>query len=635
MVFKVLNSLLFFFFTETILFGTNHHITDTTIVFNEVIVQSNRLNEYGIGLTVQKLDSFALLRQRNQSLTELLALETSISVKSYGPAGLAGISIRGGDTRHTAVLWNGLNLQSPMNASFNFSTLPVSFIDAISIQHGGSGTLFGSGATSGAIHIDNSLRLDQPLTIEAGFSGGSYKTINQIASINYSSHLYATSARYSHRAGDNDFTFINYEKHGHPLDTLKHAGYNGNSFMQQNLFRINPGSDISTDFWYQKYTKYIPSLMTDMLPGRHMQTDENIRLSVNSSHVISNLLLYTRLGLLNDKILYDESNSHSLSVISEVEGKYLIGKHHKLDLAVNYTYETAYAEGYPDNPYRQRAAIFGSYGLSVWKNKLLTIVNYRLENVNGTFIPLVYSLNAKIECLPGLFLKSNFSKNYSLPTFNDLYWKSQGAYGNPDLLPESGLSMEGSLEYNHAANHLQIYNEVSVYKSEINNWISWPSDSNGNYIPVNFKKGESKGLEINTSLEFSFSRFRIQLSGMYAYTIARLLDTGEGKEIYKGKQMIYVPRNKVSGNVLIGWKTLNLTYIHTYTGQRYASANEILDPFNLDEISISKDWKLKKYTINLFFKTENIMNTSYQLTKSYAMPGRSYLCGLNFKFQTK
>jgi len=635
MTFKVFNSFLLAFFLKASLYGYHHSITDSTIVFNEVIVRSNRLNDFGIGLTVQKLDSFALLRHRNQSLAELLGGETSISVKSYGPAGLAGISIRGGDTRHTAVLWNGLNLQSPMNASFNFSTVPVGFIDEINIQHGGSGTLFGSGATSGAIHIDNSLKLNESSVAEAGCSIGSFKTYSQIANISFSSKSFATRTRFLHRTGANNFTFINNEKLGHPIDTLKNAAYNGYSFMQQNAYRISKGSIICADFWYQKFAKNIPSEMTDMLPGKDRQTDENFRFSVNSSHSISDFQLFSRFGLLNDKIIYNDALSHSLSIIGEIEGKYLIAKHHKLNFGVNYTYETAYAEGYTDNPYRQRGAIFGSYGLSVLNERIVTVLNYRQESVNSNFVPFIYSINTRIECLPDLFIKSNLSKNYSLPTFNDLFWKSPGAIGNPDLLPESGLSFEGAIKYNHTAGNVHLLNEISVYKSDIDNWIIWLNNDKNIWTPINFENGVSKGLELNSELEAHFSDFTFQFSFMYAHIIAKPLTTNNETESYNGKQMIYVPRNKLSGNIYIGWRSYNLSYLHNYTGQRFTSPDETLNPFNLDEVSISKDLALKNYSLNFFFKIENIMNTAYQLTRSYAMPGRSFLCGLNFKFHSK
>jgi outer membrane cobalamin receptor len=122
---------------------------------------------------------------------------------------------------------------------------------------------------------------------------------------------------------------------------------------------------------------------------------------------------------------------------------------------------------------------------------------------------------------------------------------------------------------------------------------------------------------------------------MYAYTIAKPIKTGEETDDFEGQQMIYVPRNKATGNVLFGWKSFNISYAHSYTDQRFTSPGQTLKSFQLGEASVSKDWLWKQFSVNLFFKADNIWNTSYQLTKGYAMPGRSYTCGMNFKFHSK
>lgn len=610
-------------------------ITDSTFALEEVVVKGSRLNDFAVGSAVQTIDSFILFRHKTQSLAELLASETSVSLKSYGPGGLASISLRGGGTRHTAILWNGLNLQSPMNASFNFSSIPVNFIDGVCIQRGGAGTLFGSGATTGTIHINNLLKFNQPSSIEIGGSAGSFETYNQVVKGVYSSKSYATAVRFSHMEGANNFTFINNEKFNHPLDTLKNAAYVGNSFMQQNAVRIGANSIIRSDIWYQKYNKQVPSLMSDMEPGHNRQTDENIRFSLNSSHDLSGVQLDARLGLLYDKVLYNETNSHSLSVISEMEAKYNLANRHFFNLGINYTYETAYSSGYTNNPNRQKIAIFGSYGINYLYERAITVVNFRQENINSEFIPFVYSIASKIECLQGLFVKGNISKNYSLPTFNDLYWmKSIGAEGNPHLKPESGFSMEGGIEYKLATDFIHFNSEASVYRSEINNWIIWLESDQGIWKPRNFERGLSKGIELNSELLIRYAEFKLRFAGMYAYTYAKPIKTEETED-YNGQQMVYVPRNKETANVLFGWKTLNISYAHSYTDQRYTSPGQTLKSFQLGEASVSNDWFWRLFSINLFFKVDNIWNTSYQLTKGYAMPGRSYTCGLNFKFHTK
>ncbi len=128
-------------------------ITDTIYTIEEIQVKANRLEQYLIGSSVQQIDSQTLNNYQSQSLAELLSHQSLVSVKTYGPGGVAGISIRGGGSHHASVIWNGINIQSPMNGEVNFSTLPVSFIDKAYIQFGGATTLFGSGTATGSIFI--------------------------------------------------------------------------------------------------------------------------------------------------------------------------------------------------------------------------------------------------------------------------------------------------------------------------------------------------------------------------------------------------------------------------------------------------------------------------------------------------
>lgn len=624
------------FFGGTLLYASDKATVDTVLTIEEVVVKGNRLKDFAVGSSVQTIDSGTLIRHSTQSLAELLGSETAVSLKSYGPGGVASISLRGGGTRHTAVLWNGLNLQSPMNSSFNFSTIPVNFLDGVCIQYGGAGTLFGSGATTGTIHINNSLNFNDGLTLEEGSSFGNFNTYNQVAKAVFSKKNLATAIRFSYRSSENDFTFRNYEKMGHPMDTLKNAAFNGISFLQQNAVRLGGNSVIRTDFWVQNYYKEVPSLISDMNPGDDTQNDRNMRVAVSTSHYFSRLNLNTRFGILHEQLLFNDSENESLSVINEVEGKYVITEGHKVNLGINSTLETARAEGYNDNPSRKRCAIFGSYNVNYLWERVSSVLNFRQELVDGEFIPLVYSIATKVTCFKWLAFKSNISKNYALPTFNDLYWrKSAGVEGNPYLKPESGFSLEAGLLAQHSAGWFDISCEVSAYRSEIKNWIIWLPNSEGIWKPGNFEKGLSKGFESNSAFRAHLAQFYIKLSGMYALTYAKPIQTGEENDSYDGKQMIYVPRNKISENITLGWKTFNLSYSNCYIGQRYTDSDRMLEGFQVADASVSYEFSRNTYAINVFIKADNIWNTNYQLTKGYAMPGRSFTAGLNIKFHSK
>ncbi|MFW6227731.1 MAG: TonB-dependent receptor plug domain-containing protein, partial [Bacteroidota bacterium] len=85
---------------------------DTILRLPEASITSNRVNYFSSGTTIEKMDKELLAMNRTGSLSELFSSHSNLQVNSYGPGGMSSISIRGGKTRNTAVLWNGLNLQS-------------------------------------------------------------------------------------------------------------------------------------------------------------------------------------------------------------------------------------------------------------------------------------------------------------------------------------------------------------------------------------------------------------------------------------------------------------------------------------------------------------------------------------------
>ncbi len=68
---------------------------------------------------------------------------------------------------HTAILWNGFNIQNAMLGQTDLSLLPAVFFDEVEIEYGGSSAVWGSGAVAGSIHLNN----------RAGFGRG-LKTAN-------------------------------------------------------------------------------------------------------------------------------------------------------------------------------------------------------------------------------------------------------------------------------------------------------------------------------------------------------------------------------------------------------------------------------------------------------------------------
>jgi iron complex outermembrane receptor protein len=124
-----------------------------------VVVRGAKFNCTSVGAKIYAIDSLSSETYKSGSLAELLQQQSLIYVKTYGSGGLASVSLRGGSSRHTAVIWNGFNLRSPMSGGLNFSSLPAGFIDDVIIQPGALQPCMESGASSGIIFLSNNLPL--------------------------------------------------------------------------------------------------------------------------------------------------------------------------------------------------------------------------------------------------------------------------------------------------------------------------------------------------------------------------------------------------------------------------------------------------------------------------------------------
>src|SRR5687767_7836804 len=108
--------------------------TIRTTHLQEVSVYGMPASKYAAGTKLEPVtkDGATLLDQA-------LAAAPSIYFKTYGNGQLSTIAFRGTSASHTAVLWNGMNINSPTLGQTDFSLFPVYLLDDITLQYGASG----------------------------------------------------------------------------------------------------------------------------------------------------------------------------------------------------------------------------------------------------------------------------------------------------------------------------------------------------------------------------------------------------------------------------------------------------------------------------------------------------------------
>jgi iron complex outermembrane receptor protein len=615
-------------------------ITDTLIYLDKVIVRELKFNEYSPGSKVYSIDTLTLKTFGTGSLADILQLENSISVRTYGPGGLSSVSIRGGSSRHTAVIWNGFSLKNPMSGGMNFSSLPAGFIDEIVVQPGGSSTMYGSGSASGVIFLSNSLDLNgDGLHLGLNSEFGSFGSFNNLLSIAYSGKKVSSRLKAGYQHADNDFKFKNQEKFGKPTDTMRHAAYRRYSLLHQSSFKLGQRSVLETDLWYTDYYKKIPSLISDYEPGSAEQEDENIRMSFNFSTYGNKWFIKYRSGLLTDNIRYNDTvnmeihnRNTSLSLINEMESKYSFNRQNILFLGIDHTFENAESGNYITTTSRNRISFFGRYHISFVKEKIDVSVEARKEYIDHEFVPFVFSVGTDFCLFSGFHLKGVTSKHYALPAFDDLYW-SEDAFsrGNPDLAPEYGWNNEAGFLYRIKKDRIFVSHELSFFRNRIHSLIIWLPGVDGKWTPENVNESLSTGIEVRGNITREFHSSEFNLRYMYSFTHATIWE--EGSEISMGTARIYVPAHLAS--LSAGYRTgrFDVRYMQTFTGKRYYDNSHTLAPYTIGDVYMSYEWKYKKICLLTYFKIMNLYNASYQIMMGYAQPPRNYALGINISFK--
>lgn len=608
---------------------------DTAVSLREVQILDDRFHTLSSGTKITTIDSSILQTFQSSNLADLLSSQNSLFVKSYGSGSLATTSFRGGSANHTAILWNGFNLNSPMFGHLDISLIPVSFSDKISLQHGGTSALWGSGAVGGTIHLNNLPGFDKGFSASAGGSFGSFDDYKQNVSVQWSRKRFISSLKFFNHTSKNNFPFYN----SYTEDNLRQKQSNSElkqyGIISENYYKINAHQKINVRFWYQYSDRNIPPTMLQAL-SRAGQKDETYRITSEWQRTGEKTIVFVRVAYFDESLVYNDEAYHlhsvnrSKRIIMEAEGKINLWRGHKINLGINDTYAQAEADGYLNIPSQNHISFFSSYNYS--NKKLDATLSARQEIINNAVLPFTYSLGVDYKATNWLLIYMNGAKVYRTPTFNDRYWNPGG---NPDLLAEDGFSEEAGLRFIFNAKKIRsvLTFEPTVFNRNMKNWIVW-LPAGGYWTPRNILNVWSRGMETRTELKTVIRKWIFKIGINTNYVVSTNQKAINSNDASVDKQLIYVPMYSGQAYCSIEFSGFCFLYNHTYTGYRYTSTDntEYLKPFHLDGIRISKSIQLKKLRLSLSGQINNLFNVEYQVIQNRPMPLMNYQAGISIQF---
>ena len=603
-----------------------------TLQIEQIEVVSSRIRNFSTGTTVEKIDPLLLKSYQAGNLTQLLSNAGLGNLRSYGVNGLAGVSLRGNSNKHTAILWNGFNLNNPMNGEFNLVAIPNFFIDDVNIQYGGSGALHGSGSVGGAILLNNKVRFNEAWNFKFneqitcydkfGFNTEDRRFDNSQQGFitSYSNQWYSGNLKFFRQKAENKFPFYK----GIQKKYQNNSGIEQWGILQENYFRLPNNQVISTHFWYQDLYREIPPNITKQ-NSEESQKDVYIKGVVNYKKYGNLIDWYARTALFIDTIDYrnPETNliavHNTLSSITEIESKLKLSNRSILNLGVNFGYITAQSDNFKGRPHQEQMALIASYKRTFSKFLTLT-TSIREAFYNWTPSPVTPSMGLEITPNRNLMITGSISRNYKAPTFNDLFWLGGWAYGNPDLKPESGWSEDLGLKYKFPLGQGVVSGRISGFHNRIKDLIQWQCDSLGKWSPNNVEKVRNKGIEAEVEYALNLRTLTLKPGINYSYTSAR--------DELQNRQLNYVPKHSGKAFLTATFKGYSFIYTQNYTGMQMLPDNR-MDAYSVGNLAISKTFSLaEKRKINFNFQANNLWNASYFVMYPYPMPLRNYSFGL-------
>ncbi len=611
------------------------------------------------GMKQTQVDSTILQNKMALSLSDLLSENTSVFIKNHGRGALATASFRGTAASHTQVKWNGISINSPMAGMVDFSLIPVYLIDELHLKHGPASLADGIGGIGGSIHLYNRADWNDKYSFSYIQGLASYQTFDEFVKLGLGNQKFRSNTRIYHNQSQNNYTFVNRGIGNidpltgvltHPLDTNDQASYLRYGLLQEFYYRPMVKHVISMKYWGQYADRTIPRPTSYEGPDNsnlNSQQDADHRVVADwkyygdmgkwmlRSGYASKGLDYHQMnkvpGLGLVPAIYSESRQNSLSGTLNYSGSRGEDLSYEGNLDVN-VHQVSSADSVTRLGYegrRKEISLLFAVRKSVADRINLNIM-LRQEWIDGKRAPFIPFLGMEVRLLEGrdLLWKGNVARNHHQPSLNDLYWQPGG---NPDLRPETGFTMETGLEFRQSLGEHLMTTELTLYRTDIKDWILWIPSYRGFWEPRNIQRVLSQGVEFLMHLRGKVSEVGYKVNATYAYTSS--VNYGDpaiwGDQSY-GKQLVYIPLH--SGNLMthLQWRAFFLNYqFNAYSERFTTSSNDLnrrdwLYPYFMNDLSAGGSFPLGKAHVAVELKVYNLFNEAYHSVLYRPMPGRNY-----------
>ncbi len=568
-----------------------------------------------------------------KDLVSLLSGIAGIDISQTGGLGKqSSVFLRGTESRHVMVLIDGIKVGSVSLGTTSYEHLPLEQIDKIEVIKGPRSSLYGSDAVGGVIQIFTKKGNAEQGTLNPQMllAVGTDKTYKSGVSVAGGANGFSLSfgANYVHSDGYNAMTENNPDKDGYKNSSLLlNAGklWENGIDLSVMLMEVDAKNEYDNQF---NATAAFHSLQRN--------SDRSVKIAVPAGEKLDITAQLT-------ESVEEQTNFQDGAQTSIFESTRR-GQNLQFDLYP--TDEITLTAGF-DN---QRDSVEGT---TAYDNNLVDVdsrylqgqfdlgmvsllAGYRYDD-NSTFGDHdTWNVGFRINP-PGtpLVFTPSVGTAFKAPTVNDLYWPYQfyagfpptwpdsEYFGNPDLLPETSKTIDIGVGWRSKAIDVQ----VNVFHTEVNNLISWQSNTImilGNPVnqttPVNIGEVNINGAEFTLFMPTRIFDLSIDL----AHTEAK--DSSTGNYLMR--------RSKESAKIKIdkSFSKFDMAFELKGYGPSYNDAANTIKIPGYGIVNAVLAYRFSK-DMSFTLRGENLYDKNYTVAKTssntYVAPGRSLM--LEFK----
>lgn len=591
------------------------------------------------------------------SLAEVISPSAGIFIKDYGASsGLKTISQRGMGTEHTLMLLNGLRVSSLQNGLTDLGSVPIDEIESVEIVRGGQSALYGADAVAGLVNVVTRPAMGRN-TLRATGSFGSFGYRRYHVSGSLSSGLDGIRLSYGEETCEEDFPFVFYN--GPQLSNLNRR----NADLTARYADVCGGLGIGR---WTRLTIFGSTSLSERGVGGPVvsafsasaarQTDKDYLFQAAfSSHVVENIGIGCT---VQARVAYERYRDPNVNIGGVVLDNYFkntdvrvephadVVVNEMLRIGVGSEFVRTSAEGNSmvrDAARTQLGTFLAGEVVLVkaWGavDDVSLFPSVRLDAISlmtPTWSPQLGAMVGFGECDAAFIggirptVRSSVSRNFRMPTFNELYFSGGGGLGNPALRPERSTSVDvgASVRFLLAGEHVA---QTTYFMNAMSDRIVWVAAGSGTVTPKNLRRVRSRGFE--SSYRWDLPEKILSLQASYTTSSSRRTSSEYPGDPTVNAQLIYVPQEMftLSANSTIDLdaaivKELGGLVSYSFVGYRYYTEDNTayLPAHRLVNVSIRSRFTIDKLAMLGKLEVNNLFNEQYQVMLGYPMPLRSF-----------